>query len=50
MKKWRLICSVDADKIDYEETILSDTEPDFWTCYAIAESHNCSFFDVSEEE
>ena len=49
MKKWRLICSVDADNIDYEETLFSDAEPDYWTCYSIAESHGCLFFDVAEE-
>lgn len=48
MRTWRLTCSVDADAIDYEEIIACDAEPDYWTCYAIAESHGCQFFDVNE--
>ena len=50
MKKWRIICSLDANNIDYEEIIVSDSEPDYWTCYAIAERHNCPFFNVTEAE
>lgn len=48
MRNWRLTCSIDADNIDHEEDIFSDTKPDYWTCYAIAESHGCQFFDVEE--
>ena len=48
MRTWRLTCSTDAVNIDYEEIIYSDTEPDFWTCHAIAENHGCQFFDVEE--
>ena len=48
MRKWRIVCSTDADNIDYEEVIASDDAPDFWTCNSIAESHDCKFFDVTE--
>ena len=48
MKKWILTCSIDAIDIDYEEIITSDTEPDFWTCSEIAESHGCDFWTVDE--
>jgi hypothetical protein len=48
MRTWRLTCSIDADNIDYEEIITSETEPDYWTCYAIAEDHGCEFFNVTE--
>lgn len=48
MKSWILECSVDADMIDYEEVLQSETEPDFWTCYNIAEAHGCPWFTVSE--
>ncbi len=50
MRKWRIVCSVDADDIDYEEVIYSDDEPDYWTCYNIAVSHGCQYFDVTEIE
>ena len=50
MHTWRFACSIDADNIDYKETITCETEPDYWTCYAIAESHGCEFFDVQEVE
>ena len=50
MCTWRLTCSIDADNIDYEEIITSNAEPDYWTCYAIAESHGCQFFEVEEVE
>lgn len=48
MKSWILECSADADMIDYEEVIQSETEPDFWTCFYIAEEHGCPWFTVSE--
>ncbi len=48
MKNWILECSIDADAIDYEEIIQSETEPDFWTCYYIAQKHGCPWFTVSE--
>ena len=50
MRIWHLICSIDADNIDYEEDIVSDTEPDYWTCYNIAISHNCEYFEIIETE
>jgi len=48
MKKWILTASVDGIDIDHEEIIESETEPDFWQCYTIAEKHNCDFFTVTE--
>lgn len=48
MKQWALVCSVDAIEIDYETIIESEAEPDFWTCYDIAEEHGCSWFYVEE--
>ena len=48
MRIWHIICSVDADGIDYEEDIISDTEPDYWTCYDIAMSRGCEFFQIYE--
>ena len=50
MKKWWLIASVDAVNVDYEQEIESETEPDFWTCYEIAQEHGCDFFYVTEDE
>jgi len=48
--QWLLIASTDGAYIDYEEIIESDTEPDFWQCYAIAEAHGCDFFHVDRLE
>lgn len=48
MKKWIFTASQDATNIDFETIIESDTEPDFWTCYDLATSHECEFFSVSE--
>ncbi|MBP5717376.1 MAG: hypothetical protein J6X53_00145 [Abditibacteriota bacterium] len=48
MKKYRLVCSIDAIDIDYETEIVSDVEPGFWDCYEIAEEHGCSFWDLWE--
>lgn len=48
MNKWLLTCSVDAIGIDYETIIESDTEPDFWTCYEIANAHGCEWFYITE--
>ena len=50
MNKWRIICSRDADEIDYEEIISSEAEPDFWTCHDIAEKHGCDYFIVEMVE
>lgn len=49
-KQWLLTASVDGNIIDYEEIIESDTEPDYWTAYTIAEEHGCEFFTVEELE
>lgn len=46
--KWLLDCSIDASMIDYSEVLESDLEPDFWTCYDIANEHRCEFWTLSE--
>ena len=50
MKKWLLTASVDANEIDFETVIDSDTEPDFWTCYELATAHGCPWFSVDSLE
>lgn len=50
MKAWYLECSKDADMIDFETVIYSEEEPDFLTCYNLAEAHDCPWFTISEEE
>lgn len=44
MKTWLLTMSCDGNDIDAEEIITSDTEPNFWDCYEIAERNRCEFF------
>ena len=48
MKKWLLQCSIDGINIDFETEILSEKEPDFWTCQNIAEENNCSLWLLNE--
>lgn len=48
IKNWDLSCSKDGAYIDFETTIKSKTEPDFWTCNGIAMKHNCPFFTITE--
>lgn len=48
MKTWELTASIDGANIDFATLIDSDTEPDFWTCYNIADAHGCPYFSVSE--
>jgi len=48
MKKWQLVCSIDADLVDYETTI--ESEPDFLYCNEIAQKHGCTYFFVYELE
>lgn len=50
MAKWLLTCSVDADKIDYEEEIESEKEPGFWECEEIAEAHGCEWWYCEKSE
>lgn len=50
MKKWHFVASRDGAYIDFETILISDTEPDFWTCYDLAALHDCEFFDVREVE
>lgn len=47
-RQWLFTASIDGVSVDYEEILESDTEPDFWTLYTIAEDHGCSFFQVEE--
>ena len=49
MKNWILTCSTDGVDIDFEITIQSKTEPDFWTCYNKAMKHGCPFFTITED-
>ena len=48
MKHYNLICSKDEINVDFEMVIESETEPDYWTCYNIAEKHNCPYFYLDE--
>lgn len=48
--QWLLVASTDGNMVDYEEIIISEEEPDFWTCYEIAEKHGCGFFHVEQLE
>lgn len=48
MKNWILTCSTDGVDIDFETTIKSETEPDFWTCYDMAMKHGCPLFTITE--
>ncbi len=50
MKKWQLVCSIDADLVDYETTIESESEPDFLYCNEIAQKHGYTYFYVYELE
>lgn len=50
MKTWCFTASRDGNKIDYCTTIRADLEPDFWTCYNLAESHGCTFWTVEPAE
>lgn len=50
MKAWYLDCSTDADLVDWSTVIYSEEEPDFWTCYNLAEDHDCPWFTISEED
>lgn len=44
MRRWALVCSVDAVDIDYETEIESEDEPDFWDCQTIATEHCCDWW------
>jgi len=50
MKKWLLTASTDGIDVDFEAIIESESEPDFWTCYELAEAHGCTFFHIDELE
>ena len=44
--KWLIVQSKSGIGIDAETIIKSDIEPDFWTCYNIANANGCEFFSV----
>jgi len=44
MSNWKLVCSKDADNVDYECTVESETEPDYLWCCEIAQKHGCKNF------
>ena len=48
MRKWLFTASRDGINVDFETVLESDHEPDFWTCYDIADAHGCPYFNVSE--
>ena len=48
MKKWNIICSIDAVNIDYETVIESKSEPNWWICENIAREHGCEWWFVEE--
>ena len=48
MRKWELVCSIDAVDIDYRTVIESESEPDFWYCECIASSHGCKWWAIEE--
>lgn len=50
MRRWLLTCSIDGVNIDYEAILESPEEPDFWTCYNLAEDHGCSFWSLDRWE
>ena len=52
MNEYLLTCSIDAINVDYEQIIVADSEPDFWTCYDIAREHDCEWWmvDMLEDE
>lgn len=45
-KTYFLTCSVDGVNVDFDMVILSETEPDFWTCEKIAREHGCIFWTI----
>ena len=48
MKKWLLSCSKDAAFIHWETILESETEPDFWECYRLADCHGCAWFTLEQ--
>ena len=50
MKKWILTASRDGILVDYETTLESENEPDFWTCYEIADKNDCTLWSIDEFE
>ena len=48
MKKWLLICSIDAVDVDFETVLFSEEEPVFWTCNDIAQANGCDFWTICE--
>lgn len=48
MKKWLFTASRDGINVDFETVLESAHEPDFWTCYGLADTHGCSLWTVEE--
>lgn len=48
MKKWILTLSKDGIEITAEMEILSNTEPGFWDCQAVADDEDCEFWTLEE--
>ena len=48
MKKWLLICSIDAVDVDFETVLFSEEEPVFWTCNDIAQANGYEFWTICE--
>lgn len=48
MKKWLLTCSIDGNLVDFQTVLFSENEPDFWTCFDIANANNCDYFTIYE--
>ena len=49
-KQWLLTASIDGNLVDFETIIEQENEPDFWTCYDLAQDHGCDFFHVEQLE
>lgn len=46
MNKYILTMSRDAISIFKEITIEADQEPDFWSCYDLAQKNGCDYFSL----
>ena len=50
MNTYVLECSATGIFVDYATELHADTEPDFWTCYEIAQKHGCDYFTITEKQ
>lgn len=48
MKTYLFTASKDGTDVDFETVIRSDSEPSFWDCYELAQSHGCELFTCEE--